>query len=356
MPVIVLSDKQLFSVMSSKSTLTLKLRNTAMLKSFTVYNDSLESLPDKQLLITTINAYSYNLACKDADFAEALTHSDVLLPDGISIVLAKKWLAHKLFLNLPILLKYLLKIKGKAVNKNLWKADWKHPTIKKIAGADLFYYEMNRLDNRIKNQETGQKNIEKAKAMFLGSTDSVLKKIQVRAGVEFPNVKVYTYSPPYKEEFTEGDNAAIFDTINAVHPEVLFVGMTAPKQEKWAYKLVHSRQLTVEIVENKEIADGLKSEVGSVENETANYNLQQTTYNKVLTTNYLLPANCHVCCIGAVFDYYAGTVKRAPQWMIRIGMEWLCRLVKEPKRMWRRYLIGNLKFIGYIIKEKLSSY
>lgn len=270
----VLFDKQLFSFISYQSTLTLERGKIHPLKSYNIYNGPLEALPDKQLLITTLNAHSYNIACKDADFAEALRNSEVLLPDGISVVGAVRFLAGQI--------------------------------LKKIAGEDLFYFEMSRLDNRIKNQEPREENIEKAKAMFLGSTDSVLQKIQVRAGVEFPNIEVYTYSPPYKTEFTEEDNAAMVAAINAVQPEVLFVGMTAPKQEKWAYK--HFSQLQVE----------------------------------------------HVCCIGAVFDFYAGTVSRAPQWMIKIGLEWFFRLIKEPRRMWRRYLIGNVKFIGYILKEELS--
>ena len=60
----------------------------------------------------------------------------------------------------------------------------------------------------------------------------------------------------------------------------------------------------------------------------------------------------HVCCIGAVFDFYAGTTKRAPNWMIKFGLEWLYRLIKNPKKMWRRYLIGNTKFVATIIREK----
>jgi N-acetylglucosaminyldiphosphoundecaprenol N-acetyl-beta-D-mannosaminyltransferase len=97
----------------------------------------------------------------------------------------------------------------------------------------------------------------------------------------------------------------MIDIVNEVNPDVLFVGMTAPKQEKWAYQ--HFGELLAG----------------------------------------------HVCCIGAVFDFYAGTVKRAPNWMILIGMEWSYRLIKEPRRMWRRYLIGNALFIGNILKEKM---
>ena len=60
----------------------------------------------------------------------------------------------------------------------------------------------------------------------------------------------------------------------------------------------------------------------------------------------------HICCIGAVFDFYAGTVKSAPELVIAIGMEWFFRLIEEPRRMWRRYILGNLEFIWLIIKEK----
>ncbi len=63
----------------------------------------------------------------------------------------------------------------------------------------------------------------------------------------------------------------------------------------------------------------------------------------------------HFCCIGVVFDFYAGTVQRAPQWIIKIGMEWFYRLVKEPCRMWRRYLVGNTKFIWAIFLEKMNN-
>ena len=53
----------------------------------------------------------------------------------------------------------------------------------------------------------------------------------------------------------------------------------------------------------------------------------------------------HICCNGAVFDFYAGTISRAPLWMLNSGLEWLYRLVKEHHRMRRRYLIGNTKYI-----------
>ncbi len=248
-----------------------------MLKSFQLYNKSLSALPAHKLLISTLNAHSYNLTHSDAAFAEALQKSDVLIPDGISVVYALRWLSGQ--------------------------------KLTKIAGADLFFYEMNRLSGR--KAENGDGRPEKTyeqrpKAFFLGSSEGVLEKIKERAGKEFPNVAVHTYSPPYKPEFTEEDNQAMLAAINAVQPEVLFVGMTAPKQEKWAYAQLEHIQAG------------------------------------------------HICCIGAVFDFYAGTVQRAPQWLIKLGLEWFYRLVKEPKRLWRRYLVGNAKFVGYVLREKMK--
>ena len=239
-----------------------------------LFTGSLTDLGHEKLLINTINAHSYNVAQKDEAFAEALRMSDVLLPDGISVVMAAKLLA-------------------------LFPKRQQSGNLKKIAGEDLFYYEMNRLQTV------------KGKAFFLGSTEEVLAKIKERASIEFPHVELHTFSPPYKPEFSDEDNEQMIQSINAVNPDVLFIGMTAPKQEKWAYKTVNSEQLTVD--------------------------------------------NCHVCCIGAVFDFYAGTVTRAPRWVIKIGFEWFYRLVKEPRRMWKRYLVGNVLFIAGIFSERFKT-
>lgn len=76
------------------------------------------------------------------------------------------------------------------------------------------------------------------KCLFLGSSESVLQKIKQRALQEFVNVKVETYSPPYKPIFSAKDNDEMIKTVDQMNPDVLFVGMTAPKQEKWAYEHV----------------------------------------------------------------------------------------------------------------------
>lgn len=227
---------------------------------------ALSDLPNCKLLINTINAHSYNTALKDKLFAEALQKGDVLIPDGISIVKACHWL----------------------------KTD-SQPT-ERIAGWDLFEFEMNRL-----NQKGG-------KCFFMGSSEKVLSLIKEKAKIIYPNITVETYSPPYKPKFSDEDNKKIIDAINQANPDLLWIGMTAPKQEKWTYS--HWNQLDI---------------------------------------------HCHVGTIGAVFDFFAGTVERAPIWWQKHGLEWLYRLIKEPKRMWKRYIIGNTLFLWNITKEKFKS-
>ncbi len=236
----------------------LKLKNLPLVES----HQGLTILPSGKLLINTINAHSYNTAQKDELFAEALQRGDVLIPDGASIVKACCWLNAK--------------FKPK----------------ERIAGYALFEFEMNKLN------ATG------GKCFFMGSSEKVLALIKQRAKVDFPNIEVETYSPPYKPKFSEEDNQAIVEAINRANPDLLWIGMTAPKQEKWIY--IHWDQLQI---------------------------------------------HCHCGTIGAVFDFYAGTVKRAPIWWQSHSLEWCYRLLREPRRMWRRYIIGNLLFIWNICKE-----
>lgn len=231
--------------------------------------EQLKSLPQGKLLINTINAHSYNTALKDPLFAKALMKGDVLIPDGASIVKACKWL------------------------------NAKSKPKERIAGWDLFVHEMSELEKDANSNSKDSK-----KVMFMGSSERVLGLIKIKSAEIYPNLEVVTYSPPYKPEFSKEDNAAIVTAINSENPDLLWIGMTAPKQEKWTY--THWNELNI---------------------------------------------HCHVGTIGAVFDFFAGTAKRAPQWWQDHSLEWLYRLIIEPKRMWRRYIIGNSLFIRNILKE-----
>ena len=281
----------------------LKLKELKIIES----KDELKAILDGKVLINTINAHSYNTAQKDALFAEALKNGDYLIPDGASTVMACRWL------------------------------NAKSQPKERIAGWDLFVHEMNKINDecRQQNDECRMKNEElkkqrsatvgkadeeccginscnnnfsfKNKVMFLGSSEAVLAKIRQEASYIYHNIEVVTYSPPYKAEFSDDDNRAMVEAINNANPDLLWIGMTAPKQEKWVYE--HWDELDI---------------------------------------------HCHVGTIGAVFDFFAGTVRRAPEWWQKHGLEWLYRLLSEPRRMWRRYLIGNMLFLWNILKEKIG--
>ena len=225
----------------------------------------MDAWPEGKFLIDTVNAHSFVVAQKDAAFADALLQADALLPDGISIVKACRWLKTK---NAPI---------------------------EKIAGADLFAYEMGKLEER------------GGTCFFLGSSPATLALIEKKAAERYPHIRVKSYSPPYKPAFSPEESKAMVDAVNVADPDLLWVGMTAPKQEKWLHD--HWQELRI---------------------------------------------HCHAGAIGAVFDFFAGTVERAPQKWIDLGLEWFYRLIKEPRRTWRRYLVNNPKFLWLVFKEKLS--
>ena len=239
----------------------LKLKNITLIES----KSKLSSLPCGKFLVNTINAHSYNTALKDALFAEALLQGDALIPDGASIVKACRWL------------------KAKSQPKE------------RIAGWDLFEFEMEEL-----NKKGGT-------CFFMGSSTKTLQRITEKAKKVYPNIVVKTYSPPYKPEFSPQENKEILEAIHGANPDLLWIGMTAPKQEKWVY--AHWKELNID---------------------------------------------CHCGTIGAVFDFFAGTAQRAPLWWQEHSAEWLYRLIKEPKRMWRRYILGNMLFLWNITKEKMS--
>ncbi len=211
------------------------------------------------------NPHSLVTSARDPLFEKALKSSDIILPDGTGIILAAK------FLRLPI--------------------------YTKVSGSD-FFKECN------KKAET----LGKISYFFLGSSQKVLDLIKMRINREFPNIKVCgTYSPPFKKEFSKEDNIKMVEAVNEAKPDILWVGMTAPKQEKWIYQ-------------NKDRLD--------------------------------VP---FIGAIGAVFDFYAGTKERASDFWINLGLEWLPRFLKEPKRLWERNLKSTPIFLWWILKEKIKT-
>jgi N-acetylglucosaminyldiphosphoundecaprenol N-acetyl-beta-D-mannosaminyltransferase len=170
-----------------------------------------------------------------------------------------------------------------------------NPIQEKISGSDLFpaFYEYN-------------KNNKDVKIFLLGAREGVAeqakKKINQKVGRE---IVIDTYSPPLNFEWNEQECSKIIDLVNRSGATVLAVGLGSPKQEKWIAK-----------------------------------------YKKYLKNIKVFLA------IGATIDFEAGNKSRAPKWMSELGLEWLYRLISEPKRLWKRYLIEDIPFVLLIVKEK----
>lgn len=219
----------------------------------------------KGVYMACANPHSLVTAQKDPVFADALKSADVLLPDGSGVILAAK------VLGLPI--------------------------TEKVAGSDFF-----RECNKIAQERGG------IRYFFLGSSQNILNRLKKRLEQEYPAIKVAgLYSPPYKDEFSTQDTEFMVRAVNNAKPDILWVGMTAPKQEKWIYQ---------------------------------NKDRLQVPF---------------IGAIGAVFDFYAGTKKRSSTLWINLGLEWLPRFLKEPRRLWKRNLKSTPIFLWWIFKEKLKS-
>lgn len=234
---------------------------TIAIQEYNIYADNLNdfSINGDKKIINTINAHSYIVAKSDIKFKEALINSDILLPDGEGIVLMAKKL--------------------------------KDQKIKKIAGADI----------HLKLLELA--NTHKLKCFYLGASESTLKLIDKKLSLIYKNIEFGFYSPPFKSNFSELENEAMIEAVNNFKTDILFVGMTAPKQEKWVYE--HKNKLDVKIISS----------------------------------------------IGAVFDFIAETKKRAPKWVINYKLEWFYRSLTS-WRLTKRYLYSTPLFLIELYKQK----
>lgn len=161
----------------------------------------------------------------------------------------------------------------------------------KVSGPDLMP-EMFRL-----SEEKGYTHY------FYGSTEETLDKLKAALLTRYPKLKIAgMYSPPFRP-LTKEEDEGIIQQINEASPDFIWIGLGAPKQEQWMY--AHREKL------------------------------------------------CGVMLgVGAGFDFHAGTVKRAPVWMQKCGLEWLHRLTQDPKRLFKRYVVTNTKFLWLILTGK----
>ncbi|KJR97820.1 MAG: N-acetylglucosaminyldiphospho-UDP N-acetyl-beta-D-mannosaminyltransferase [Desulfobulbaceae bacterium BRH_c16a] len=210
------------------------------------------------------NPHSLVQARKDKKFRKALLASNLTTPDGVGIVIASRILGGRVY--------------------------------ERVTGSDIFWGLSEKLNT------AGAKSY-----YFLGSTKLTLDKIQKKLAIDYPNIIFAgSYSPPYKEEFSEQDNDLMVEAINSASPDVLWVGMTAPKQEKWIYQ--NRARLNVKFIG----------------------------------------------AIGAVFDFYVGNVKRSHPVFQKMGLEWLPRLLQEPRRLFKRNFVSSPLFLYLVLKQRFG--
>jgi N-acetylglucosaminyldiphosphoundecaprenol N-acetyl-beta-D-mannosaminyltransferase len=141
---------------------------------------------------------------------------------------------------------------------------------------------------------------------FYGGNDGVPELLKQRLEERFLGVNIVgTYSPPFRP-LTQEEDQNIVNMINETQPDIVWVGLSTPKQERWM--AAHVGRLTAPVM------------IG----------------------------------VGAAFDFNAGLKKRAPIWMQKYGLEWFSRLLDEPKRLWKRYLINNPLFIFGVLRQTLG--
>jgi N-acetylglucosaminyldiphosphoundecaprenol N-acetyl-beta-D-mannosaminyltransferase len=115
-----------------------------------------------------------------------------------------------------------------------------------------------------------------------------------------------TYSPPFVPEFDEAETCRIMQAIHRAAPDALFVGVGTPKQEKWIARNLDRLEVPVSVG------------------------------------------------VGAALDMLAGRVRVPPRWMTEVGLEWLCKLLQEPQRFWRRYLVDDPMFFWWVLRQRLG--
>ncbi|OGB33311.1 MAG: N-acetylglucosaminyldiphospho-UDP N-acetyl-beta-D-mannosaminyltransferase [Burkholderiales bacterium RIFCSPLOWO2_12_FULL_61_40] len=214
--------------------------------------------------LACLNPHSYAVSLDDAVFSQALHGADWLVPDGAGIVLASRILDGEIR--------------------------------ERVTGSDVFYGVLNEL-NRLSEYSV----------FFLGATEETLAEIRVRMSRDYPNVQVAgTYSPPFKPVYTDEELDKMVAVINASTADVLWVGMTAPKQEKWLHA----------------VSPRLNVKFGAA--------------------------------IGAVFDFYTGKVKRSHPLFQKIGLEWLPRLVQQPRRLWKRMFVSAPVFVWHVLRARIN--
>jgi len=228
-----------------------------------LFSDTIENGDKLRVAVTPVNCILW--ANKDEKLREIYNSADIVTADGVPLVWASKLLGSP--------------IRGRVTGLDLL------PEFSKISAKKGFRF------------------------FFMGAAEGVAMKLADHLIIRNPGLNVVgAYSPPFVDQFSDDENSKMIEMINHSKADILWVSLTAPKQDYWIAE--HFDRLNVSIA------------IG----------------------------------VGAAFDVVAGDIKRSPNWMQKAGLEWFYRLLQEPKRLSKRYLVEAPQFIPLIIKQKWSSF
>lgn len=226
------------------------------------FSEAIKNEKKLRVSVTPVNCLLW--AHRDKKLRNIYNSADIVTADGVPVVWASKLLGEP--------------INGRVTGLDLL------PEFSKVAAKEGFTF------------------------FFLGASEGVGEKLSRKLQQDNPELKISgSYSPPFADTFSDDENSKMIDLINQSGADVLWVSLTAPKQDFWIAN--HFNKLNVSIA------------IG----------------------------------VGAAFDVVCGNIKRAPKWMQKSGLEWLFRFVQEPKRLFKRYLVEAPQFIPLVIKQKLQN-
>lgn len=236
------------------------ISNVTIKETISLFSEWIESKGKKRICVTPVNCLVW--AGKDSQLQHIYNSADLTLCDGVPLIWASRFLGNGV-------------LKGR------------------VTGLDLL---------PAFTETCYQKNYS---MFFLGGSETTLQKVCRSLEEQYPGIRIAgSYSPPYAAAFSAEENQKILRLIEEAKPDILWVSLTAPKQDFWIYE--HFAQLHTNIA------------IG----------------------------------IGGALDVMSGNISRAPLFMQKNGLEWLYRLYKEPRRLFRRYLIEAPAFIPALIKQK----
>lgn len=236
------------------------ISDITLVETMNLFDAWIKQKEQKRICVTPVNCIVW--ANKDQQLQQLYNSADLTLCDGVPLIWASRFL-------------------GKEILRG------------RVTGLDLLPQYIERCYQK------------QFSMFFLGAAEGVALEFKMQLETKYPGIKVVgVYSPPYAKQFSAEENQKMIDSINAAQPDILWVSLTAPKQDYWIEQ--HYQELTSTI------------NIG----------------------------------IGAALDVAVGKFNRAPVWMQKNGLEWFYRFIKEPKRLFRRYFIEAPAFIPIILKQK----